>query len=95
MAYRGSLRQCITAAAFNFQTNGYEYLAILCNKPGKYYTLTHDPDQFLSPGNPERRSHRLVFYGTFKELRAFTNSTQLKLFQGENDANTQENTQSR
>lgn len=88
MAYRGSLRQCVTAAYFNFDANNYPMLAILCNPSGKYYTLTPDPDEFLNTHDPSRSHHRIVFHGTRKELEQFANFQQLKLFEEKNDRST-------
>jgi hypothetical protein len=80
MAYRGTLRQCINAAGFNFTTNKYQHLGIYKNETGKYYSLCVLDQNFHPSKTLDLSKHRLVWQGTFQELRAFITLGQLNIF---------------
>lgn len=85
MIARGSLRYCIEAAASAFQIQHYDRLAILCNPAGKYYSIATEEDLNKMADVTGSGVHRLVFFGTRRELQTFADRRQQDLFDGGSD----------
>lgn len=81
---RGSLKQCIAAAISAFSTMRFPTLSILAHPRGKYYSLCDDSELEQRKADDPTDSARLLFRGTFRELRTFLNTPQADLFPEDN-----------
>ena len=79
MAYRNSLKKCLRMMAYQLRANNYEFLTIVCNTRGKYYTLHDDAEMNDIMDQPANKIPRVVCCLTLNELRSFRKNVQLAL----------------
>jgi hypothetical protein len=89
--HRGTLKQCILAMAEYFKRYNYEYLSILFNPSGKYYTLLDDAALDKKGDTSSDNGMRLVCRLSLRELYSFTRHAQLNLFPEVHDAKNETN----
>ena len=66
--------------AYQFQLGNYEWLSIIQNPGGKYYTVLTDSELEQRTDDAASDNSRLVCRLTARELTSFVNNDQLKLF---------------
>lgn len=84
--HRGTLKQCILAMAEYFKRYSYEYLTIIFNPAGHYYTLIDDVELDKKGDKVDEGGHRLVCRISLRELYSFTRNDQLNLFAEDENA---------
>ena len=86
MNYRGSLKQCVAVALWNFHSEHSPRLTILCNDRSAYYTVldTNQLPNFML--NDRTADQRIVFNGTQREMMTCFDHGQLSLFPGDPNA---------
>lgn len=87
--HRGTLRSCILNMADFFRRYKYEYLSIIFNPSGKYYTLIDDVELDRKGDDREKSGQRLVCRVSLRELYSFTRTDQRDLFKEANNADDQ------
>lgn len=84
--YRGPLSQCVTVAADQFNQHRFPHLGIYRYPRSTQYRVAAHHDEALYMSAPPVIHARLIFAGTFTELRHFAMSKQLELLKGPDDA---------
>lgn len=93
MAYRGSLKQCISLLPDRYRMYPDRLWAIVLVVRAKYYTVLDDSDLDKRGSQPGQSEDRIIFRGTAREFAAFAHNQQLSLFSEEIDNASQKDIQ--
>lgn len=80
MAARGSLTYCKDKMLAYWQSGAPGFLSIVANNTGKYYTVMTDDQLATKTESASATGQRLLFRGTFREMKILCKTPQRDLF---------------